>query len=281
MFGWPMLPSADLPGGGPAYPLSALGVRARAHADRFADRPGRRVQRQPGRQQHRRSAGAKPVGHQLSAERRRAGDRRAAISPIPRSARWSRPTRATARRAPTSSASGTTPKASPISNIDNTGLSLANPASTGIPATHHGDYAFYAVADQMICRFDRTIPTGTSTSSCGRWARRQDRNLIDFSLNAGLTLHEPFLGRDDDTFGIGMGYAKVSSRAAALDEDTGVLQSRRLYAGAQRRDLRGGDLSVSGHAVVAASAGFPIRLQSRRRHRQSRTRRPRRSRTKR
>ncbi len=29
MFGWPMVPSADLPGGGPAYPLSALGVRAR------------------------------------------------------------------------------------------------------------------------------------------------------------------------------------------------------------------------------------------------------------
>lgn len=31
MFGWPMLPSADLPGGGPAYPLSALGLRVRAH----------------------------------------------------------------------------------------------------------------------------------------------------------------------------------------------------------------------------------------------------------
>ena len=29
MFGWPMVPSADLPGGGPAYPLSALGVRLR------------------------------------------------------------------------------------------------------------------------------------------------------------------------------------------------------------------------------------------------------------
>ncbi|HEY3919824.1 MAG TPA: carbohydrate porin, partial [Stellaceae bacterium] len=29
MFGWPMVPSADLPGGGPAYPLSALGVRVR------------------------------------------------------------------------------------------------------------------------------------------------------------------------------------------------------------------------------------------------------------
>src|SRR5580658_8543344 len=30
MFGWPMVPSADLPGGGPAYPLSDLGVRVRA-----------------------------------------------------------------------------------------------------------------------------------------------------------------------------------------------------------------------------------------------------------
>src|ERR1700683_3975115 len=29
MFGWPMLPSADMPGDGPAYPLSALGVRFR------------------------------------------------------------------------------------------------------------------------------------------------------------------------------------------------------------------------------------------------------------
>ena len=29
MFGWPMLPSADLPGGGPAYPLSAPGIRFR------------------------------------------------------------------------------------------------------------------------------------------------------------------------------------------------------------------------------------------------------------
>ena len=28
--GWPTLPSADLPGGGPAYPLAGFGVRARA-----------------------------------------------------------------------------------------------------------------------------------------------------------------------------------------------------------------------------------------------------------
>ena len=49
MFGWPMVPSADLPGGGPAYPLSALGVRVPRSADRSDHHSGRRVQRQPGR----------------------------------------------------------------------------------------------------------------------------------------------------------------------------------------------------------------------------------------
>ena len=34
MFGWPLIPSYDLPGGGPAYPLSALGVRLRVQAER-------------------------------------------------------------------------------------------------------------------------------------------------------------------------------------------------------------------------------------------------------
>ena len=33
--------------------------------------------------------------------------------------------------------------------FDNTGLPLADPASSGVPASHRGDYAFYAVADQM------------------------------------------------------------------------------------------------------------------------------------
>ena len=81
MFGWPMVPSADLPGGGPAYPLSALGVRLRARPiDPLTFLVGR-VQRQPGAQQQltRRSAAAEPVGHQLPAERRRAGHRRNAV----------------------------------------------------------------------------------------------------------------------------------------------------------------------------------------------------------
>ena len=46
-----------------------------------------------------------------------------------------------------------------------------------------------------------------------------DRNLVDFALNLGVTVHEPLPGRNDDTFGVGLGYAHVTSRVADLDRD--------------------------------------------------------------
>ena len=49
MMGWPMVPSADLYAGGPAYPLSSLGVRLRAQPGWRVHRPGRRVPGQPAR----------------------------------------------------------------------------------------------------------------------------------------------------------------------------------------------------------------------------------------
>ena len=49
------------------------------------------------------------------------------------------------------------------------------------------------------------------------------QNLVRFSLNAGANLKAPFQGRDNDTFGIGYGFAKVSSRTAGLDRDQRLL----------------------------------------------------------
>jgi porin len=51
-------------------------------------------------------------------------------------------------------------------------------------------------------------------------APQADRNLVTLSLNAGVTVHEPFPHRDDDTFAVGMGFAKVSSAAGDLDRAT-------------------------------------------------------------
>jgi porin len=49
-----------------------------------------------------------------------------------------------------------------------------------------------------------------------------DRNLINFSVNAGVTLKAPLAGRDDDTVGIGFGIAHVSGGAAAFDRSVAV-----------------------------------------------------------
>ncbi len=219
MFGWPMLPSADLPGGGPAYPLSAPGIRLRARpfdewtvlAGVFSGSPV--ATNVPGDPQRQNPSGLSfPWNGTL------------AIAEL----QYSYPALGSNVTAAASEALARTYKIGiwydtkrfADQEIDNSGLSLANPASSGIPLMHRGDWAIYAVMDQMIWQdaeeTDKTLnvflrPMGTPLA---------DRNLIDFSLNAGLTLHEPLPHRDDDTFAIGMGYAHVSHRVAALDQDT-------------------------------------------------------------
>jgi porin len=46
-----------------------------------------------------------------------------------------------------------------------------------------------------------------------------DRNLVDFSLNAGIVLHEPITNRADDTLALGMGFGHLSSQVSAYDRD--------------------------------------------------------------
>jgi len=219
MFGWPMLPSADLPGGGPAYPLSALGVRARAHATDSLTLlagvfNGSPVARKSGDPQQRNPSGTSfPLngGALLIAELQYAYPSQNTMvtpdqgEPLARTYKlgvWYDSERFDDLR------------------FDSTGLSLANPASSGIPRNHAGDYAIYAVADQMVWRSfddpDRNI--GVFVRAMG--APQADRNLVTFSMNAGVTMHEPFLGRDDDTAGIGIGFAKVSGVASQLEQDT-------------------------------------------------------------
>jgi porin len=222
MFGWPMLPSADLPGGGPAYPLSAPGIRLRVRpidsltllAGVFSGSPVSNNNGDP--QQQNPSGTSFPLnnGALLIAE-----------------LQYSYPALGTMVSADQSEALAGVYKLGfwydtedfPDQEYDNTGLSLANHNSTGIPESHQGDYAIYAVMDQMIWSDpkdedgDRTI----SFFARAMGTPEEDRNLIDFSLNAGFNFHEPIPHRGDDTFGIGMGYAKVSDRAADFDKDSG------------------------------------------------------------
>jgi porin len=106
----------------------------------------------------------------------------------------------------------------PDQRFDSTGRSLADPASSGVARMDAGNFSLYGVVDQMLWRETQ------GPRSLGVFLRVMgapaDRNLVDFSLNAGINLAAPLPGRDNDTLGIGYGWAHVSSAASALDRDT-------------------------------------------------------------
>ncbi len=220
MFGWPMLPSADLPGGGPAYPLSALGIRARAHATDSLTLLAGVFNGSP---VDKNSAGDPQVSNKSGTSFPLNGG-----TLVIAELQYAYPSLNTMVTPDQGEPLGRTYKLGVWYDTerfddlryDTTGLSLANALSNGIAKSHSGDYAIYAVADQMVWRSFDDPDRNINVFFRAMGTPDADRNLISFSLNAGLTMHEPFLHRDDDTFGLGMGYTRVSSKASGLDQDT-------------------------------------------------------------
>jgi porin len=99
-----------------------------------------------------------------------------------------------------------------------TGLSLADPASGGAPATLFGDYGIYSVIEQKVYRAGNDEDRGIGVFGRVSYSP-SDRNLIDIYADAGIE----FIGLSDqrpkDKFGIAGGYARVSSNARTLDGD--------------------------------------------------------------
>lgn len=223
MMGWPMLPSADLYAGGPAYPLSSLGVRFRiqpasgltALAGVFADNP-------PG--------GPFDDDSQLRGSTRWGGNfnlRTGALFIAELQYALNQPSNGDMDYGTRASGLPGTYKLGmwfdtarfPDQRFDNTGLSLADPASSGVAFMRRHNFSIYGVVDQMIWR-----PSDDSARALGVFARLMgapgDRNLIDFSVNAGVVLKAPLPDRDNDSFGVGFGIAKISQGARGLDADT-------------------------------------------------------------
>ncbi len=217
MFGWPMLPSANLPGGGPAYPLSGLGVRLRAQPTDglvvlggvFNGSPvdaaamGDPQRANPSGTSFPLNGGVLAIGEVQYTYPVLGGlvygDRPEPLARTVKLGFWY--------------------NSEPFSDlaIDTTGVPLASPASNGLPRMHQGNYAVYATIDQLL--YQKTTDPYRTLSAFGRAMGTPlgASNLIQFSLNAGLTLHEPIPHRRDDTLGIGMGYARVTTGAMASD----------------------------------------------------------------
>lgn len=214
MLGWPMVPSVDLPGGGPAYPLSALGVRVRTRpadgwtvlAGVFNGSPARSNLGDPQRVNASGTQFPLNGGQLLIAEVQFAYPSLGTMispdqgEPLARAYKlgvWY----------------DTESFADQLRGTD--GLSLANPAGNGVPLRHRGNFAVYGVIDQMLWRDKDEADHNLNAFLRVMGTPLADRNLVDFSLNAGLTLHEPFAHRDDDTAGIALGIARVGAQAAA------------------------------------------------------------------
>ena len=220
MFGWPMLPSADLPSGGPAYPLSALGIRMNARPvdglnlllGVFNGDPVKNSDGSDPQMQNRYGTSFPTNGGKLYIAE----------------AQFSYPALGSMVEPGQERALGYTYKIGAWYNsnrfadlaMDNSGLSLADPDSTGNPLQHQGNFAFYAVADQLIWRDERRPDKTIGLFGRVMGTPLNDRNVIDFSANVGMVAHSPFNNRPSDTFGLGLGYAHVSSQLGQFDDNT-------------------------------------------------------------
>jgi porin len=92
-------------------------------------------------------------------------------------------------------------------------------ATSSSPLQHAGDFSVYGIIDQMLWHssvreFDGFVRVMGSPD---------DRNLISFYLDAGLALQGPLDRRPDDILGLAMAYARVSPQAAAYDRDVAAI----------------------------------------------------------
>ena len=230
MFGWPALPSYDLPAGGPAYPLSAPGLRLRYRPVNalnilFGVYNGSPVRNTFGDPQQQNNSGTTFPIHggslaflefQLAYPSVGSMVYPGASAPLARTYKL-----------------GAWYDSEKFSDLrtDANGLPLASSASNGVPASHTGNVSIYAVVDQMLWR-NLEAPNNTlNVFARVMGTPDRDRNLISFSMNAGLVYHEPFRNRPDDTFGVGMGMVRVSSGAAGFDRDTASFAAQAGTAG--------------------------------------------------
>jgi porin len=213
-FGWPVWTSADLPGGGPVYPLSAPGVSARVNpgidgvyvqAAVFSGDPaGGDGSNSPNTIIPNGTVVSFNGGAFIIAEAGYAINQAKGAKGPPLAYKlggWYH-----------------TSNRFQDQRFANDGLSLADPAATGIPLNHDGNWGVYGVADATLYQ----TRNGNRLSGFARIgaATPGDRNLVALYVDAGLTYGGLIPGRDNDTAGIAVAYARIGNNARGLDRDT-------------------------------------------------------------
>jgi porin len=211
-FGCPDLLSTDLPSGGPCYPFAAPGVRVRVapttdvtlSAAAFNGNP---VPPGPGDPQIRNPSGTNFLigegGSLVIAEMAFAFD----TEPI------------SSLQLSGVKLGGWYHTADfPDLRRDTLGRSLADPASSGIAATHSNNFGVYLVVDKMLWRRPDTATQGLA-AFLRIGSAPPNRNLISLEVDAGMTFKGLFPGRELDLLGVAASYGRIGSAARGLDRD--------------------------------------------------------------
>lgn len=212
-FGWPGILALDLPGGGPAYPLSSPGVRVKWQA----------------------SPGFSVVGGVFSGDPT-GGDGSNSLAVMqPDATRISFTGGALAimeadfalnqdkeaKGPPTTLKLGAWYASSTHfqdQRFDNGGLSLADPASDGSPRNHDGDWGIYGIIDTTL--YQAPGGGGAGLSAFARVAGAPAaQNLISFYADGGLAYKGLLPTRPGDTAGFAVAYARIGNQARWLDLD--------------------------------------------------------------
>jgi porin len=220
--GFPALPAADLPAGGPAYPLAGLGVRGRAQLTDSVTVLGGVFNGSPIPRDSPNTPASNPNGVSFPLD-----TGTLAIAEL--------------QYAYGSSAQGKANADGPLPGVyklgawydsykfddqqyDTIGLPVASPLSNGTPAAHHGDFSLYGVMDQMVWRSKDNTNRSLNVFFRPMFTPYQDRNLVSASINGGFALKAPLPTRDNDTFGVEMGTVWASSGASNFDRQMQFFQ---------------------------------------------------------
>ena len=221
MMGWPLLPSYDQYAGGPAYPLSSLAVRLKGQvtpnltvlAAVFNDNP-------PGGPfaDDSQTRGIEAAGLRFNLNT-------GALFFTELQYAVNQPAAGTVDKGENLGLPGVYKLGAwfdtasfPDQAYAGNGLTLADPANAGVARNDHTNFSVYGVFDQTVWRPNYTEPRALAIFARVMGAPG-DRNLIEFSLNTGVTLKAPFAGRDADSVGLGVGYGKLGSGARANDQN--------------------------------------------------------------
>jgi porin len=218
-FGWPGITAADLPSGGPAYPLATPGVRVKYEPNKnftflaaiFDGNPAGPGLDNP---EHRDPYGLNfrvsdpPFLIQEGQYKYNQDKKDPGLPGTIKLGAWEH--------------------AGSFNDLrfDREGVPIA---TSGLPgASLSGNYGLYGVIDQQIYR----LPGGDADKGISVFARGSaspsDRNLIDFYADGGFVFSGFTPQRPDDNFGIAFAYANISNQARAFDRDVGIVQALTL-----------------------------------------------------